>query len=151
MGSSDRTDVGYWITIVVLLILGYFTGFTIGPIFWFVAVVMIVLAPFKSRARVFRSGVALFAGFIVGFLLVTPLGCSQTASGDVATGDQTLSPVVCSSIIGIDYSGPEPFEPSVIPALLVGGGLAVVAAGATWFATGRAQEREKRRIETEAH
>lgn len=108
MASSDRTDVGYWVTIVVLLILGYLTGFTIGPIFWFVAAVMIVLAPFKWRPRIYRTGVALFTGFIIGYLLVAPFGCSQTASGDVATGEQTLSPVVCSSIIGIDYTGPEP-------------------------------------------
>ncbi len=146
MASSERTSVGYWVTIVVLLILGYFTGFTIGPVFWFVAAVMILLAPLRPRTRIYRSGVALFMGFAIGYVLVAPFGCSQSSESNVATGEQTHSPVTCSSISGIDYSGPEPFEPSVMPALVVGGGLAVVAAGATWIATGRALDREVERM-----
>lgn len=143
MASSQRTSVGYWIMVVALLILGYFTGFTIGPVFWFIAVVMIVMAPFRSRPRIYRTGIALFMGFVIGYVLVAPLGCSQSAESNLVTGEQTVSPVVCSSIIGIEYSGPEPFDPTLVPALVSGGVLAVVAGAATWIATGRSLRRQE--------
>lgn len=143
MASSPRTSVGYWIMVVALLILGYLTGFTIGPVFWFIAAVMIVLAPFRSRPRIYRTGIAVFMGFILGYLLVAPLGCSQSTESNLATGEQSVSPVVCSSIIGIEYSGPEPFDPSPVPALVTGGVLAVIAGTATWIATGRLPRRQE--------
>lgn len=142
MAESRRTSFGYWIIVVALLILGYFTGFTIGPVFWFIAAVMILLAPFRSRPRIYRTGIALFMGFVIGYVLVAPWGCTQSAESDMATGEQTVSPVVCSSIIGIEYSGPEPFDPSLIPALVSGGVLAVIAAAAAWIAVGRSLRRQ---------
>jgi hypothetical protein len=148
MAPSRRTSVGYWIIVVALLILGYFTGFTIGPVFWFIAGVMIVLAPFRSRPRIYRTGIALFMGFVIGYVLVAPWACTQSAESDVVTGEQTVSPVVCSSIIGIDYSGPEPFDPSLVPALVSGGVLAAIAGSAAWIAVGRSLRRQEDETKT---
>ena len=54
----------------------------------------------------------------------------------MATDVKSVSPVVCTSLVGIEYSGPESFDPSVTPALIVGGVTALVASMAAWFAIG---------------
>lgn len=131
--SSGRTSRSYWLLVGVLIALGILTIFSLGLYFWFVAVALIVMSPFRSRPRVFRSGIALFLGFLFGYFMIAPWGCSQTFTSDLTTGEETLSPIVCTSPVGIEYSGAEPFEPSRTPALAVGGITAVVAAAGTWL------------------
>jgi hypothetical protein len=135
-------SVSYWMIVVALLVLGYLTGFSIGPVFWFIAAAMIVLSPFRSRPTLFRTGAALFAGFLLGYVLTAPFSCTQTTSFDVTTEQTTASPVVCRSPIGIEYSGSEPFEPSRTPALIVGGITAVAAAALSWSMMGRGEHKE---------
>ncbi len=135
--ATGAGSLSYWLIVVLLLVLGFLSAFSIGPIFWFIAATMIVLSPFRSRPHVFRSALALFGGFLVGYLLVVPFGCTQSASFDPGTGIGVTTPVICRSLTGIEYSGPDPYDPSSIPALIVGGVTAIVAAGTTWYSTGR--------------
>lgn len=127
------TTFRYWLAVLVLVALGFLTIFSFGMYFWFMAIALAVLSPFRSRPQVFLPGLALFLGFLVGYVLVAPWGCSQSFAANPLTGEETLSPVVCTSPIGIEYTGPEPFDPSRTPALIAGGATAVVAAGVTWI------------------
>jgi len=130
-----RTGFRYWLMVLILVALGFLTIFSIGMGLWFIAAALIVMSPFRSRPRMFRSGIALFLGFLIGYVLIAPWGCSQTFTSDLTTGDETLSPVVCTSPVGVEYSGPEPFDPSRTLALVAGGVVAVVASTATWLGT----------------
>lgn len=132
----------YWLAVLVLVALGFLTIFSFGMYLWFMAIALAVLSPFRSRPQVFLPGLALFLGFLVAYVLVAPWGCSQSFTSNPTTGEETLSPVVCTSPIGIEYTGPEPFDPSRTPALIAGGATAVVAAGVTWIVARSRHDRE---------
>lgn len=138
----EGTGLRYWLTVLVLVALGFLTIFSVGLYFWFIAVALILLGPFRSRPRIFLPGIALFLGFLMGYVSIAPWGCGQSFTSDPTTGEETLSPVVCTSPIGIEYTGPEPFEPTRIPALVGGGTSAVVAATLTWVISARRTDRE---------
>lgn len=130
---STGSALGYWVLVVALVAMGYLTAFSIGALFWFIAFALIVMSPFRSRPRIYRSGMALFVGFLIGYVLIAPWGCSQSFAADLTTGEETLSPIVCTSLVGVEYSGPEPFDPSPLPALIAGGASAVVASTSIWL------------------
>lgn len=129
---TKETSFRYWLVVLVLIALGFLTIFSFGMYFWFMAVALTLLSPFRSRPRIFLPGLALFLGFLVAYVLIAPWGCAQSFTENVTTGEETVSPVVCTSPIGIEYSGPEPFDPSRTPALIAGGVTAVTAAAVTW-------------------
>jgi hypothetical protein len=139
--SPERTSLRYWLTVLALVALGFLTIFSFGLYFWFIALGLILLSPFRSRPSIFRAGIALCLGFLIGYVLVAPWGCVQSFTSDPTTGEETVSPVVCTSPIGIEYSGREPFDPSRTPALFAGGGTAVIAAGVTWTVTASKRNR----------
>lgn len=132
-----ETSFRYWLVVLVLVALGFLTIFSFGMYFWFVAVGLTLLSPFRSQPRVFLPGLALFLGFLTGHVVVAPWGCAQSFTSNPTTGEETISPVVCTSPFGIEYSGPDPFEPSRTPAQMAGAATAVIAAGATWVARSR--------------
>lgn len=129
---AKETGFRYWLVVLVLIAFGFLTIFSFGMYFWFMAVALTLLSPFRSRSRIFLPGVALFLGFLIGYVLVAPWGCAQSFTSSPTTGEETVPPVVCTSPIGIEYSGPDPFEPSRTPALIAAGATAVIAAGVTW-------------------
>jgi len=139
---AEGTRFRYWLVVLVLVALGFLTIFSFGMYFWFMAVALALLGPFRSRPQVFLPGLALFLGFLVGYVLVAPWGCSQSFTSNPTTGEETLSPVVCTSPIGIEYSGTEPFEPSRTPAVIAGGATAVIAAGFTSVVARSRHDRE---------
>lgn len=139
---AGGTSFRYWLAVLVLVALGFLTIFSFGMYLWFMAIALAVLSPFRSRPQVFLPGLALFLGFLVAYVLVAPWGCSQSFTSNPTTGEETLSPVVCTSPIGIEYTGPEPFDPSRTPALIAGGATAVVAAGVTWILARSRHDRE---------
>lgn len=139
---AGGTSFRYWLAVLVLVALGFLTIFSFGMYLWFMAIALAVLSPFRSRPQVFLPGLALFLGFLVAYVLVAPWGCSQSFTSNPTTGEETLSPVVCTSPIGIEYTGPEPFDPSRTPALIAGGATAVVAAGVTWIVAKSRHDRE---------
>ena len=146
MSSSNlTTGASYWIIVLSLLALGLVTIFSIGMALWLVALAMILLSPFRSKPRIFWSGLALVLGFLVGYVLVVPWGCTQTGTFDTATGQETISPIVCRSLTGVEYSGPEPFEPSRTPAVISGGVAAVLAAIGAWMRLGKTSAKDSSR------
>jgi len=139
---AEGTRFRFWLVVLVLVALGFLTIFSVGMYFWFMAVALAVLSPFRSRPQVFLPGLALFLGFLVAYVLVAPWGCSQSFTSNLTTGEETLSPVVCTSPVGIEYSGPEPFDPSRTPALIAAGATALIAAGVTWVVARSRHDRE---------
>lgn len=148
MGDSppEEASLKFWLVVGVLFAFGVLTIFSIGLYFWFMAVALALLSPFRSRPQVFLPGLALFLGFLIAYVLVAPWGCSQSFSQNFASGEETISPVICTSPIGIEYSGPEPFEPSRTPALIAGGVTATGAAAVTWAVVRSRRQREIARI-----
>jgi len=136
------TSLRYWLIVSVLIAFGFLTIFSVGLFFWFIAIALVLMSPFRSRPRVFRPGMALFVGFLVGYVLIAPWGCRQSFTSDSTTDEETLSPVVCASPIGIEYSGPEPFEPSRTPALIAGAVSALIGSVVTWMLTPSIQDRK---------
>lgn len=128
----NEASFKYWLVVGVLFAFGVLTIFSLGLYFWFLAAALALLSPFRSRPQVFLPGLALFLGFLIAYVLIAPWGCSQSFSQSASTGEETVSPVVCTSPIGVEYSGPEPFEPSRTPALIAGVITAAVASAATW-------------------
>lgn len=140
--SRDETSLRYWLIVLVLVALGFLTIFSVGQYFWFIAAALVLLGPFRSRSRIFLPGIALFLGFLVGYVLVAPWGCQQSFTSNPTTGEETVSPVVCTSPMGIEYSGPEPFEPTRTPALVAGGTSAAIAAAVAGVAASGRVRRE---------
>jgi hypothetical protein len=142
--SSDLTlGVAYWVIVVSLLILGVLSMFTVGLAILLLAAAMIGLSPFRSKPRVWWSGMALVVGYLIGYAAVTPWGCSLTATFDVATGVAEEAPTMCRSLIGIEYTGPDGFEPSRTPGVIAGVVLGVLAASAVWIRIGVQQRKAK--------
>ena len=130
--TSGHATFRYWLFVLALFAFGLLAIFSIGLYFWLAAIGLVLLSPFRSRPRVFVTGVAVLLGLLFGYVLVAPWGCSQSFSANPATGEETVSPVVCTSPAGIEYTGPDPFEPSSAPALLAGGVTAMIAGAVTW-------------------
>jgi hypothetical protein len=86
---------------------------------------------------------ALVVGYLIGYAAVTPWGCSQTATFDAATGVAEEAPTVCRSLIGIEYTGPDGFEPSRTLGVIAGVVLGVLAASAAWIRIGVQRRRAK--------
>jgi hypothetical protein len=146
--SSDLTlGVAYWVIVVSLLVLGFMSMFTIGFALLLVAAAMIVLSPFRSRPRVWWSGLALVVGFVIGYAAVAPWGCSETATFDVATGVAEEGPTVCRSLTGIEYTGSEGFEPSGVPGMITGVVLGVLAVSAAWIRVGARQRNAEANVD----
>lgn len=147
--SPKGTGLRYWLFVLVLVAFGFLTIFSLGLYFWFMALGLILLSPFRSRPRIFLPGFALFLGFLVGYVLIAPWGCSQSFTSDPTTGEETVTPVVCISPVGIEYSESEPFEPSRTPALIAGSITGVVAAGAAWAVAWSRNDRERTRVDVQ--
>ncbi len=122
--------MGYWIVAVALLVFGFVAGFTIGQPFLLLGAAMLVVSPFRRRRLILWPALAAVVAFDIGYLAVAPFGC--TATGIVGG----VSSTVCSSLGGIHYAGAGTYNPSLLPALIVGLGCAGIAAiavaGALW-------------------
>lgn len=132
---SRSSNFSYWLGVLVLIAAGFLTIFSIGMYLWFIAIAFLVASFFRSRPAMFRFVMALFVGFLLGYVLFAPWGCSPSFTSNPTTGEETLSPVVCTSPVGIEYSGPQPFVPSRGPAMVAGGVSATIGALATWLVT----------------
>jgi hypothetical protein len=115
----------YWVLVVVLVVFGFLTGFSIGIPFLVAGLTMAVMAPYRRRPAVFWPPVVAVLALIAGFVAVAPLGCSTTASSSVL-GQATGGHTTCNNLVGIDYSGSGSYSPSLGPALSAGVITAVV-------------------------
>ena len=115
--------MGYWLTTLALIVFGILAAFSIGWMVLLVALAMVVLAPFRHRPGIYWPPMAAVIGFLVGYLAVAPLSCFATA---VPLG--TTAPVVCSSLLGIQYTGTIPYTPSQLPGVYAGLAVGLIAA-----------------------
>ena len=111
----------YWITAAALLLFGFITGFSIGQPFFAVGLAMMVLGPVRHRPRVFWPPMSGVVAFYIGYLAIAPFTCIATAPA----GGVTVT--VCSSLLGIRYSGTGIYNPSLLPGQIAG----LVLAGVT--------------------
>jgi hypothetical protein len=131
-GATTGSALRYWLVVLALVLLGFLTIFSFVLYFWFLAATLIVLSPFRSRPRVFLPGLALALGFVFGYFLVAPWGCSQSVTTDLETGVEVTSDVVCTSPTGIEYPEGDS-DPDRTPSVITGALTGVVAAAVTWL------------------
>ena len=129
----------YWTAVWLLIAVGLATGFSIGLPLLLLGATLAVLSSFRDRPRVFWPWLLGVVGFIGGYLLIAPLGCSAGAITRSEPRPPESRPtarasVVCSSVLGLPYSGPASYEPPMWPAFLGGFGVAFAVAGATRLA-----------------
>ena len=127
----------YWVLVALLSAFGVLGILSIGAPFLLLGLTLAVLYPYRNQPRVFWAWLLGVVGFIGGYLLIAPLGCTTTAMSRAGTGPPSQSErtaegrVVCSSVLGLPYSGQAPYEPPVWPAYLAAFGVAFAIAGAT--------------------
>jgi uncharacterized protein (DUF2062 family) len=131
MTSKGRAGaIAYWTLVVVLIAFGTLGLLSIGFPFLLLGLMLAIVSQRRHETGVVAAGVAAIVGFMVGYILVAPLGCTTSAN--------SVDPVehtVCSNILGIDYSGTGVYNPSLFPGLIVGLVVAVLfGLGARWLA-----------------
>lgn len=119
---SGRTAT-YWALVAALCLFGIVGIFSIGMPFLLLGITLAVVTPWRRQPAVLWPAVTAVVAFTAGFILVTPLGCSTSASSDFSVQHTT-----CTNVLGIDYSGPGLYNPSQWPALLAGLALSALAA-----------------------
>lgn len=125
---SGRT-AGYWALVFVLCVFGIVGIFSIGMPFLLLGITFAVVAPWRTRPAVLWPAVTAVVAFMAGFILVTPLGCSTSASfTSPPSSDLPTQTTTCTNVLGIDYSGQGLYDPSQWPALLAGLALSALAA-----------------------
>lgn len=135
--------VAYWAGAVVLVAFGYPMLFGYGAPFLLIGLAMAALWPVRRKPRIYWSAMVGVFAFIAGFVLAVPLGCSSSAVPALpgSTGPSAVGHTTCTNILGLDYSGPTPYRPSLVPALMAGVGAALLGAAAAWLVGGRIGKR----------
>ena len=90
----------------------------------------------------FWPGLVLVFGFIVGYLLIAPWRCTGTSMPKPGE-----SSTVCRSLIGVTYTGFGDYNPSLVPGLLAGAALSLIAGVGAWWAISRRQGKDDYRHE----
>lgn len=117
--------------VALFLSFGLLTIFSVGLAFLVLGATLIVLSAFRSRPRVFWSGLGLVLGFLAGYAIVAPAWCMATpipAEEPASTGL-----VVCRSLAGVTYEGPSGYSPSLWPGLAAGGVGAILGGVVAWI------------------
>jgi hypothetical protein len=131
MTANGRAGaIAYWTLVVVLIAFGTLGLISIGFPFLLLGLMLAIVSQRRHETGVVAAGVAAIVGFMVGYILVAPLGCT--------TGVNSVDPVehtVCTNILGIDYSGTGGYQPNLFPGLIAGLVVAVLfGLGARWLA-----------------
>ena len=116
--------MAYWITSLALLIFGFLASLSIGQPFFWVGLAMLLLGAFRGRPLIYWPPLSAVIAYNLAFLAVAPLYCSASSP----IGGTTTT--VCSSLIGLRYTGEGSYNPSLAPAVTFG----LVAAGLTAMA-----------------
>ncbi len=128
---------GYWGLVLALLAFGIVAMFSIGFVFLAIGVTLVILSPFRSSPRIFRTGMALVVGFLFGFLLLAPWSCTASAGFDSELRVSTSES--CRSLLGIRNSGS-----SLTPGLSAGGAIALIGAAVVFATTDCEHNRSSR-------
>jgi hypothetical protein len=118
--------VRYWVATAGLIAFGLVGMLSIGRPFLLVGLAMLALGRLRSRPAAFWPPLVAVIAYNVGYWATAPLYCTATQSIDGAA-QVGASTTVCSSLLGVSYSGPGIYNPSLDPANGVGIVLAAVA------------------------
>lgn len=111
----------YWVASLSLIAFGVVAMFSIGRPFLLVGLAMLILGPLRNRPVLFWPPLVAVIAYNVCYWAVAPFACTATeAVGGTST-------TICSSLIGIDYSGSGIYNPSLDPANQAGLLLAAIA------------------------
>ena len=126
-GTPRRwTGVLYWTFVGLLLVFGFLALFSYGMPFLATGATLSALWAYRRQPAVFWPVLAAELAFFVGFILVSPAGCTAGSSTTSATSAGDGGFTRCSNALGLDYSGPGTYNPPLWPAALAGLGLAVI-------------------------
>jgi hypothetical protein len=114
--------MAYWIITVALIAFGFVAALSIGQPFLMLGLAMLVLSPFRTRPLVFWPPLLAVVAYNVAYFAVAPFSCTATSFNGAP------STTVCSSLIGIQYAGGANYNPSLIPAIVVGLSVAALTA-----------------------
>lgn len=132
----------YWLSTLALIVLGFITGFSIGPFLLLIGFAMLLLGPFRHRPLIYWPPMAAALAFIVGYLAVAPVSCASHAEAGAASITR------CWSLLGIHYTGEGVYNPSLLPGMYAGLALAAITAllvgGTMWWRWMRRLPREYR-------
>ena len=112
--------MGYWIASLGLIAFGFLGALSIGRPFFLVGLAMLVLGPVRRHPTLFWPPLLAVVAYNAGYWAVAPLYCTAT---EAVGGPSTT---VCSSVLGINYSGSGLHNPSPDPANVAGLLLAAV-------------------------
>jgi hypothetical protein len=117
---AKPTPPWYWILAAILIAFGVIGLASIGLPFLLVGLTLLFLAPHRAKPATFWPALLAVLAFIAGYVLVSPLSCTESA----LAGSGQLGHTSCFNLLGIDYAGRGVYNPPLWPALLAG-----VAAG----------------------
>jgi hypothetical protein len=137
--------MAYWAVAVLLVGFGYLGLLSIGAPFLLTGIAMMVVSPWRTRPEVLWPALVGVWSFVLGYVLIAPLGCTSTAISVTAGSPPSVSHTTCTTVLGIDYSGTGIYNPSLVPALL-----AAVAAGGVGVLATRLLIVRRRRTATSA-
>jgi hypothetical protein len=135
--------MAYWILALVITIFGFLSAFTIGLPILLIGVTMLALGPFRGRRLVFWPVLLGVLAADATFMALAPFSCT----GTVGLGEgSTPSNTVCTSLIGLRYEGEGLFNPSLMPAVLVGLVVGIVALVVTFVVLSRRAQAERQPV-----
>jgi len=131
--------MAYWAVAVLLVGFGYLGLLSIGAPFLLTGIAMMVVSPWRIRPEVLWPTLVGVWSFVLGYVLIAPLGCTSTAISATVGSPPAVSHTTCTNILGIDYSDTGIYNPSLVPALLAGVAAGAAGALATRFLIVRRQ------------
>jgi len=130
--------LGYAFLAVALTTFGIAGLFSIGAPFLLTGLVMLICFPWRRRREVLWPAIAGVWGFTAGYVLVAPLGCTRTVT--LPRAFASVATTTCNGVV-FDYSGAAAYSPPLLPAVLVGIGVAVGSAVAVKWLVSRSSRR----------
>jgi hypothetical protein len=114
--------MAYWIASLALIGFGIVGAASIGQPFFLVGLAMVLLGAFRERPLIFWPPLLAVIAYNLAFLAAAPFYCAARSTvGSTST-------TVCSSLIGLRYTGEGDYNPSLMPAVWVGLTFAAVTA-----------------------
>jgi len=104
-----------------LIAFGILGMLSIGAPFFLTGVAMLAMLPWRHRRGVLLAATITPWAFVMGYVLVAPLGCTGTALPGL--GETTTT---CTNVLGIDYSGGPGYRAPLMPGVAAGLGLATI-------------------------
>jgi hypothetical protein len=113
--------VTYLVLALALILFGFAGLFSIGAPFLLTGMVMLVCFPWRHRRRILWPAVAGVWGFTLGYILLAPIGCTEYGTNEgLRLGFLSAAATTTCNGIFFDYAGGAPYNPPLLPAILIG-------------------------------